>query len=214
MKVHQEVYIKIRSLNGEDLIEILIKFTLETIGWSFINDQSKEYTQWTGFPSCIIQLDDGHICPSFAITYRSKGVYCIANIVPLGNEQILIPEYNSFSVKFVQDFRAFIRKNKFQISITITTDNIGLDKIIPSLKARMLFEKYLNARPISYHPNDIERLDIFICAVSRFCRKRINLYHLKGYLLEDLNWTAKDAEWCFDRIETGLDILDVKKKFY
>jgi hypothetical protein len=78
----------------------------------------------------------------------------------------------------------------------------------------VLFERYLNLFPKSYHPNDIERLDIFICAVSRFCRKRIDLYRLKRYLIEDLDWDYKDAEWCFDRIETGLEILKVNKKFY
>ncbi len=124
-----------------------------------------------------------------------------------------MPAYNAFAVRFFKDFRSFVRTNKIPISITVSKEYIGLDTIIPSPKVRKFFEKYLNVFPTSYHPSDIKRLDIFICAASRYCRRGINLYRLRSYLVEDLNWTAKDAEWCFNRIEIGLDILSVKKKF-
>jgi hypothetical protein len=164
-------------------------------------------------PSCTIQLDDGHYYPAFAITCTNNGICDIANITPLKTEQILMAEYNSLSVKFVKDLRSFMSKNKIKISVSLSKEDIGLDSIISNQKLRMLFERYLKLFPKSYHPNDIERLDMFICAASRFSRKRIDLYRLKRYLIEDLNWDYKDAEWCFDRIETGLEILKVNKRF-
>jgi hypothetical protein len=164
-------------------------------------------------PSCTIQLDDVHYYPAFAITCTNNGICDIANITPLKTEQILMAEYNSLSVKFVKDLRSFMSKNKIKISVSLSKEDIGLDSIISNQKLRMLFERYLKLFPKSYHPNDIERLDMFICAASRFSRKRIDLYRLKRYLIEDLNWDYKDAEWCFDRIETGLEILKVNKRF-
>ncbi|PZV19083.1 MAG: hypothetical protein DCF20_03355 [Pseudanabaena sp.] len=214
MKVHQDVQLKAKTFTSDQVIEILKKFTLETSIWSFLKDQSEEYARLTNSPSCIIQLDEGHTYPAFAITCNSNGICEIANIVPLKTGQILMPEYNRLSMKFVKDFRSFVRKNKIKISIHLSKEDIGLDTIISNSKARKLFEIYLSTFSKSYHLNDVKRLDVFTCAVSRLRSKKIDLYLLKGYLIEDLNWTSKDAEWCYDRIEIGLDVLEVNKNIY
>jgi hypothetical protein len=96
--------------------------------------------------------------------------------------------------------------------LDLSEKDIGLQEIISSPKARGFFEKYLNLA-LSYHPNDIERLDFFICAASRFCRKSIDIEYLERYLIEDLDWPKEDAKWCCNRIQIGLDILKVHKKF-
>jgi hypothetical protein len=214
MKVHQEVHLKSKILTGEQVIEVLRKFTLEMSSWSFIDEQSAKYTQDIGFPSCVIQLDDGYAHPAFAITCHKDTIYYIANIFPLRTGQILMKEYNCFSMRFVKDFRSFVRNKKISLSVSISKENIGLEVIIPSPKVRSLFERYLNLWPTSYHPNDIERLDVFICAASRYCRRKIDLDWLRRYLIEDLSWTSSDADWCFNRIESGLDILKVNRNFY
>jgi len=214
MKTHQEVYLKSKVLIGEKVVELLQEFTLEMSGWSFMNRQSQQYERNIGFPSCLIQLDDGYTNPVFAITYHQNGTYYIANITPTKAREISMQEWNVFSMKFVKDLRSFICNNKISLLVTISKDNIGLEAIIPSPKVRCFFERFLKVSPTSHHPSDIERLDMFICAASRYCRREIDLDLLKQYLIEDLNWTPRDASWCRNRIQIGLDILKMNRKFY
>lgn len=223
MKVDREVHLKLNSLTNEEFIEILRQFTLKVDGWSFIDDQSKEYTLYIGFPSCVIQLlDKENANVFFCITFHSNKIYYISHIQTLpeikksSEYKGLSHEYNSFLERFVKDFRNFVRnQNKAKsMSISISKENIGLDDIISSSKVRKLFERYLSIFPNSFHPTDLERLDIFICAVSKYCRKNINLDYIRGYLIEDLNWSDEDAQRCYNRIKTGLEILKVNKKFH
>ncbi|MBD2018429.1 hypothetical protein H6F96_31290 [Microcoleus sp. FACHB-53] len=94
-----------------------------------------------------------------------------------------------------------------------------LKEIIKGKKTRQFFENYVNPlcmwdsspRYIK-HPKDIRRLDRFICAISRFGSK-INISELERYLIEDLAWSKKNANWVLQRIETGLEILKASKNF-
>ena len=56
--------------------------------------------------------------------------------------------------------------------------------------------------------------DLFICAASRYCKKKIDSELIEQYLVEDLKWSPEDAKWCRNRINIGLDILKVNKKLY
>ncbi|MDZ8259188.1 hypothetical protein [Nostoc sp. ChiQUE01b] len=124
-------------------------------------------------------------------------------------------EYNNLLRRFKQDFQAFLSSGQFSnISIKLSNEDIGLNEIISSSKTRDSFERYLRFSPQSYHPNDIERLDCFICAASRYCKKKINSELIKQYLIEDLNWPPENANWCHSRLDIGLEILKVNKKFY
>ncbi len=67
--------------------------------------------------------------------------------------------------------------------------------------------------PASYHFNDIRRLDTFICAVSRYSRTPMDVDMLKGYLIGTKGWAEKDAEWCVNRIRTGLEVLETNRRF-
>lgn len=94
-----------------------------------------------------------------------------------------------------------------------------LKQIIKGKKTRQFFENYVNllclwASSPRYikHPKDIQRLDRFICAVSRFGSK-INISELERYLIHDLAWSTENAHWVRQRIETGLEILNISKNF-
>jgi hypothetical protein len=94
-----------------------------------------------------------------------------------------------------------------------------LKEIIKGQKTRHFFENYLNSlcmwgsspRYIK-HPKDVRRLDRFICAVSRFGSK-INISELERYLVHDLTWSIENDHWVRQRIETGLEILNISKNF-
>lgn len=100
-----------------------------------------------------------------------------------------------------------------------TSEQKRLKQIIKGKKTRQFFENYVNPLCIwgfspryIKHPKDIRRLDRFICAVSRFGSK-INISELERYLIEDLAWSKENAHWVRQRIEIGLEILNISKNF-
>ncbi|MDF2388430.1 hypothetical protein JMG10_43815 [Nostoc ellipsosporum NOK] len=124
-------------------------------------------------------------------------------------------EYNALLRLFKQDFQVFLKSGKYKsISFKLSNEDIGLNEIISSPKARDFFEKYLCFSPQSYHPNDKERLDYFICAASRYSKKKINSELIEQYLIDDLNWPPENAKWCRKRIDVGLEILEANKKLH
>ena len=211
MKVYQKLNLKLKEVSDSKFIDIIINFTRQVKNWTYLEKESKKHIEETGNPSCILFLDDDHHKPNFLITKRKDQFYYIGNIF---NSQHGLPmlEYNALLRHFSQDFKGFIDSNIHNIFLEISKEDIGLQEIISAPKAREFFDKYLNLA-LSDHPNTIERLDFFICAASRFCKKSINIEYLKRYLIEDLNWPKDDAKWCCNRIEIGLAILKVHKKF-
>jgi hypothetical protein len=215
MKAYQELNLKLKEVSDSEFIDIIINFTQQVKNWTYLEKESKKHIEETGKPSCILFLDDDHHKPNFLITKRKDQFYYIGigNIFNSQHGYIPMLEYNALLRHFYQDFKGFIDSNSHKISIEISKEDIGLQEIISSPKARGFFGKYLIFLPLSYHPNDIERLDSFICAASRFCKKSIDIEYLERYLIDDLNWTKDDAKWCCNRIQIGLAILKVHKKF-
>ncbi len=100
-----------------------------------------------------------------------------------------------------------------------SSDNERLKEIITGQKTRYFFDNYLKPLciwssnpPYIKHTKDVQRLDKFICAASRF-RSKINISELERYLIENLAWSTENAYWVRQRIETGLEILNLNKKF-
>ncbi|MFN7412695.1 MAG: hypothetical protein ACK5RT_02060 [Dolichospermum sp.] len=213
MKAYQELNLKLKEVSDSEFIDIIINFTKQVKDWTYLEKESENYTKNVSETSCVIFLEDNHYNPAFAITNKKDKSYYIANIVPSQNDEIPMLEYNILSRRFYHDFKNFIHLNSYSIAIEISKEDIGLKEIISSQTVREYFEKYINSFPLSSHPNDIKQLDLFICAASRLCRKSINIEYLKRYLIEDLNWPKETANKCCNRIEIGLDILKVHKKF-
>jgi hypothetical protein len=213
MIIHQEVYLKTKGLEDEAVIDALRTFAQQTAGWSFMDEQSQEYTVNIGEPSCMLLLDNDEFQPAVGLTKKKDSLYYVANIVPGKSSFIPISEYNAIARRFANDFSGHARSKKILIKVVLSGDKASLKEIIPAPKVRQFFEQYLHAYPTSYHPSDIKRLDVFICAVSRYCRKSVDVEQLHEYLIKDVGWTPKDAEWCHDRIKVGLDILEANKRF-
>ena len=216
MKAYQELKLKLKEVSDSEFIDIIINFTQQVKNWTYLEKESKEHIkehiEETSNSSCILFLDDDHHKPTFLITKRKDQFYSIVNIFNSQHGYIPMLEYNALLRHFYQDFKGFIDSNRHKISIEISKEEIGLKEIISSTKARDLFETYLSFSPLSYHLNDKERLYFFICAASR-CKKNINIELLKQYLVEELNWSQEDANWCRETIDLGLQILKANKHY-
>lgn len=213
MKTYIEVSIVSRYEDHDNFIGALREFATSVDDWDYLDAQSEEYASVTGEPSCaILHLGNAH-SPAIAITNKSGNTFYVANIVPKVSGQITMHEYNQVVGDFARDLRKYAKSVGLDLVVKTTSESIGLNGIITGTKCRGLFEQYLNLYPVSYHPLDIKRLDTFICCLSRHTKNRVDLALLKGWLLQEKGWSDKDASWCVDRIDTGIAILDVNKKY-
>ena len=164
MKAYQELNLKLKEVSDSEFIDIIINFTQQVKNWTYLEKESKEHIEETSNSSCILFLDDDYHKPNFLITKRKNQFYSIVYIFNSQHGHIPMLEYNALLRHFYQDFKGFIDSNSHKISIEISKEDIGLQEIISSTKARDLFETYLSFSPLSYHLNDKERLYFFICA--------------------------------------------------
>lgn len=208
MKTYVEVLIRSKLENDVELINVIRKFATSHEDWQFLEEESEDYTMHVGEPSCSLLLSGNQFEPLVAISRKKENLFYITNVVPKETGRIPMFEYNRISAKFSDDFRTYVKSNKLPISIKPTKEVIGLEDIIPGRKTREYFERYMGLFPTSYHFYDIRRLDLFICAVSRYLRTPIDVDMLKGYLIDVEKWDEKDAEWCANRISAGLEVLE------
>jgi len=214
MNTYIKVSISSHYPDHNDLIRALSELGKAEKGWEYLEEQSKEYASLTGEPSCaILRVGDPHF-PAVAITNKNGNTFYVANIVPKESGQMTMGEYNQVARDFAHDLRKYAGKNNLELTVKTTKETVGLKEIITGKKCRELFERYINLYPTSYHDLDIERLDTFICCLSRYARKHVDLELLKGWLRQEKEWAEKDAEWCVNRIDIGLSVLAVNKKFY
>lgn len=208
------IYLHPIHFEAEELIDIIESSLAQSEIFNFQKVESADYARDIFSTACIVNYLENDIPVAklaFAKASTRKGLY-LANIVPKPSSSISMEKYNEIGLLFIREFKAFYTYQDKRVTFTSTGEAITLADIIPGGKTRTFFQRYLNAHPLSYHPLDIERLDVFICALSRF-RSSIKLDLLNRYLIEELNWDKKDADWCTKRINTGLRVLEVNRKF-
>jgi hypothetical protein len=179
----------------------------------YLREQSDEYRQHISADAVMLHRHDRSPFPAIALASGDGSSMRITNIVPQAVSQIDVSTYNSFASEFASDLRAFGRVSKTPLAIRCTSPELTLEDIIPAPKTRSFFERFLAHHPTSYHPCDIRRLDVFICAAFRYCRRTLDCQGLQRYLIEVRHWPAKDAEWCCNRITTGLEVMEVNRGF-
>ena len=215
MKAFREILIRVKGLSDSDIMELFKSFCDTSNFYEFLVKESEDYSNNINSRGYIIHsLRTTDTEPAgIAIAEKTQGSLYVSNIVPKEKSKLNMSEYNAIAFKFVSDFKSYLRQLKSLVEIKISNEIIRLDKIIPGEKTRKYFERYLSAYPLSFHPLDIQRLDFFICALKRY-RSKVDLQYLKEHLINDLSWNEKDASWCINRIETGLDILEANTKFH
>jgi hypothetical protein len=215
MIVHQEVTVRhTADPDSRILIQVFADFCTATPErYSYLREQSSDYQQHISADAVILHRHDRFPFPAIALASGDGATMHITNIVPQATSEINIATYNSFASEFASDLRAFSRAAKAPLRVRCTSAEFTLEDIIPAVKTRSFFERFLAYHPTSYHPCDIRRLDVFICAAFRYCRRTLDCHRLQRYLVEVLHWSPKDAEWCYNRITAGLEILEIDRDF-
>jgi len=215
MKAFREILLNVKGFTDNQIVNLLKSFCNSLESYEFMDKESGDYSRnINGRGYIIYSLRTPDTEPAaIAIAEKTERSLYVSNIVPKEKSKLSMSEYNAIALRFYNNFRPFLWKLKSPVKLSISDETIGLDKIIPGKKTRQYFERYLALYPLSFHPLDIERLDFFICALKKY-RSKVNLHYLQGYLIENLSWNEKDARWCINRIETGLDILEANMKFH
>ena len=213
MKTYIDVFLRSQYSNYQDFIDVIRQFSNRVSDWNFLETKSEEYSSQIGKPSCVILGLKNNCQPAVTITRRRENTFYIANIAPMTDDKLSIIEYNKIAVNFVNSFKGYARKENFKITIETTSEKVELKNIITEIKSRTIFEVYLNLFPTSYHPLDIERLDRFICSLSRHAKNSVDLELLEDWLIEEKEWSKEDASWCIHRINVGLSILKSNKNY-
>ena len=203
-----------KYISDEEVCKIFIDFANNTKNYTYREKFDREYTAAMQAPSCFIGYENSKGCVGYAITKRG-GKYSLVNIVPRESGFIPSDIASEYAKTFVCDLRKFLKTHSYHnIKISLSKrKRIRLEDIIPGKKTRHYFETYLNGYPLTHHPADIQRLDIFICAAHRYSHKAIDIDLIYTYLCNILKWPEEESKWCCNRIEIGLKILKVNKKF-
>lgn len=210
------VDVDVRTEKGTDyLIDRLREFASQSLDWSFDESRSEEYSRnLMDSVGCILLLKDDKWSPAFAVCEERLGHCHLANIVPKETGAIPHQEYNSLARRFFSDVGEWSRLTKKGLRLSISKTDLELEDIISAKIPRKLFLTFLNNYPLSYHPMDIQRLDRFICGVLRYSQKTIHWDHLREYLLKKKGWPESNIDWCINRIEMGIEIIEEYKRFH
>lgn len=215
MTVYREVTVTLKvDADSRALFQVFVDFCAASPQrYLYLREQSREYQEHICADAAVLHRHDRFPFPSIFMASSDGASMRITNIVPQAASEVDIATYNSFVSEFISDLRAFSRTTKLPLSIHCTGAKLTLKDIVPGAKTREFFERYLAHSPTSYHYYDIQRLDAFICAAFRYCRRRPDCCRLQRYLVEVLNWKQSDAEWCCNRIVTGFDLLEMNRDF-
>lgn len=210
-KTLKDLIIKGSKQSSSQLVDIIRQFCVQSKNYKYMKTESDKYALHIGVPGCKIETLQKEPFPLLAFAERGNGLY-LTNIVPKTVSEIGIVEYNQFLDSFVQKFKLFTKRRYKGIRILTTSGLLTLENIISSKQALKFFSHFLHNYPLSMHPLDIERLDIFICTVFRYTRKPLDLDLLSRYLREVEKWNVEHIKWCINRIQIGHDVLKTRKK--
>lgn len=218
MQRYRDLRITSQSLDENGIIRLIELFAQSTPGWAFPKEKSHEYSSLCTGPSCCL-IHEPTTLPRAAIHFteyktrkKPNGIY-VPNIVPLDRSSMSMCEYNGIALKFARELRMRAKQELASIRIVLTKPAACLRDIIGSKIAWKLFQHHVRLFPESNHPNDIGRLDAFICALSRYSRHKIDLDAFEHLLSEELGWLESMASRCRNRVEIGLDVLAANRGF-
>jgi hypothetical protein len=214
MKRHRSLTVSSSTPETADLARFIEASVQRTPNWECPVDKSREYEKLCGAPSCCVVTDEPGLQRSAVhLSEHRPGSLRLTNIVPLILYELDIDQYNAVASAFARMLRSQARADKRDLRVSLTKDTIRLDDVVTGKYPARFFRQFLAAHPLSGHPSDVDRLDKFICSVSRFSKKAFELDAFQSLLVEELNWPEEKAHWCRSRVEIGLEVLAAYKRF-
>lgn len=217
MKTHVEIKIRLRQIPDGGLHQVLRTFVQQTEGWEFPAEQSEDYQQHNGsnagFAVCLPRGELQFAAVAIAnLDKKHANSFCVPNIVPRACSSLTVDQYNAVGVAFSTDFRSWLKRSSIPGAVEVVGPNRVLADIIPGEKTRGFFEAWLHTPTPVSHPSDLNALDRFICHLFRH-QGKTRTWEIEPYLVHDLQWKPETARWVVARIETGLELLRVNRKF-
>ena len=222
MNAHVEILVRLKLKEDDTLHDVLGQFARDSKGWAFPLKESEVYQNNIGNEGGYLICEQSkQIKPALVAIATAKAkrpnTFYVTNIVPRDCFQLTIAEYNAIGLAFVRDFRKWLKKSPFAGNALCTREKKTLADILPGEKCRKFFERFLScdvwgSHSLPSHPSDIEKLDVFICALFRYGAE-IHTDEIERYLIADRKWKPADATWVRRRIDTGLDILKMDRRF-
>lgn len=212
MQRHHEVRLTSRSLPARDILLACLRFAKESDGWEPHPSGLHEKSSVIGAHCMLVHTEPPAAGVALVADDENARALNITNIVPRDIGHLPVEPYNRIAERFAADFRRFIRREQLDVKIKLTAFKLSFETAIPSPRCREFFRRYLAHFPQSFHPNDVERLDTFICALHRF-NGNVDLDALAAYLMTQRQWTREDARMVCERIRIGRDVLAVNARF-
>ena len=217
MKAHIEIRIRLDLALGKTLHDVLRHFARRNKGWKFPPKQSKSYQNHHGSPAGFVVCDSVEGLERAAVALanldpKHPNSFRVTNIVPRNCSGLTLDQYNAIGKAFAGSFQRFLRQSNDKGNVEIVGPDVGLPEIIRATKCRHFFEAWLQTPTPTVHPSDIFALDRFTCAIFRY-GSRVDLDRLARHLIEDRKWNSDSAVWVVRRIQAGLNVLAVDRRF-
>lgn len=214
MKRHREITISSPSLDAAALARYVESFAHTAKNWGCPLEKSQSYEQACGEPSCCVVVKAAGL-EHAAVHFSKTGPNALrkTNIVPLDLYELDIDQYNAIATEFSKALRKRAGIDKKDIRVSISKATASLSDIVTGSYPTKFFNQYIGAYSVSGHPSDVERLDQFICSLSRYSKKPFDFHAFQHLLVEELGWSEAQAETCRSRVEIGLDVLATNKRF-
>lgn len=216
MNRYRDAIVASDAYDASSLARYVESFAETSPLWELPADKSAEYERLCGEPSCCIVTASKALPPAaIHLTVPKSGArsLMVVNIIPLSASRLGIGEYNTVLVSFARALRARSQLDGSLVKVTLSKADIRLADLVTGKFTWKLWQRYLALHPLSHHPLDTQRLDMFTCAISRYAKKNFDLDSFQVLLMEELGWAAEDASWCRSRVEVGLDVLTASRRF-
>lgn len=214
MKRHRGITISSSSLDAAALARYVESFAERASNWECPIEKSQAYEQACGEPSCcVVASATGLEFAAVSLSKSGANALRITNIVPLDLYELDIDQYNTIAAAFVKALRKQASIDKKDVRVSISKATASLSDIVTGKYPGKFFKQYLAAYPLSGHPADVNRLDKFICSLSRYSKRPFDFEAFQYLLVEELGWPQAQAETCRSRVEIGLEVLATYKRF-
>lgn len=214
MKRNRDITVSSPTLDAAQLARYVELFAQRTKGWECPLEKSQAYEKACEGPSCcVVAIAYGLELAAVHLTQAGSNSLRATNIVPLELDELSIDQYNAVAVGFMKSLQKAAVNDEQDVRVSISKGTVALKDLITGKYPTQFFRQYVAQYPRSGHQSDLDRLDKFICSLARWSRKPFHLHVFEYLLIEELGWPEAEAKRCRLRVEIGLEVIAMYKRF-